>query len=117
MAHPNIVIRCDNCSADFQYPFPTSLLYQAKCPICSEKNLRYVGNDSGVQKMLLAHYGVTKDMEEEIANLKTQIITLQSRLDSAIADSKDIMTTALLTAVEETIKEHVKQYHNFEVKK
>jgi predicted nucleic acid-binding Zn-ribbon protein len=114
---PNISIRCDKCSKNFVYPFPSSVLYQATCPDCGEKNLRYVGNDPTVQKMLLAHYGVTKDMEEEITNLKTQIGALQSRLDSAIADSKDIMTTALLNAVEETIEKHVKEYHGYSVPK
>ena len=67
--------------------------------------------------MILAHYGVTKNMEEEITTLKTQISKLQSRLDSAIEDSKGFMTTALLDAVKETIQEHVNNYHGLGVPK
>lgn len=114
---PELTIRCDKCSNDFKYPFPSSVIFQATCPSCGEKNLRYIGHDTAIEKMLLAHYGVTKDMEEEIASLKTQITQLQSRLDGAITDSKDIMTTALLNAVEETIKNHVEKYHAFKVPK
>ena len=110
---PNITIRCDKCSKNFQYPFPSSVLYQATCPNCGEKNLRYVGKNPNVEKMLLAHYGVTKNMEEEITTLRTQISKFKSRLDGAIEDSKSIMTTALLNAVEETIQKHVKEYHEF----
>ena len=113
----DITIRCDKCSGNFNYPFPSSVLYQATCPICGEKNLRYVGNDPAIQKMLLARYGVTKDMEEEIATLKTQINQLQSRLDGAIEDSKNIMTVALLNAVEETVQKHIETYHGFKVPK
>lgn len=113
MSAPNLCIRCDKCSKDFEYPFPSSVLYQATCPHCGEKNLRYVGTDPTVQKMLLAHYGITKNVEEEIVTLKTQIEKLHSRLDHAIDDSKEIMTTALLTAIEETIQKHVKEYHGY----
>jgi predicted nucleic acid-binding Zn-ribbon protein len=113
----DITVRCDNCDKNFSYPFPSSVVFQAKCPNCGEKNLRYVGNNPEIEKMLLAHYGVTKNMEEEIATLKTQIIQLQNRLDGAIADSKEIMTTALLTAVEETVQRHEANYHNVKVPK
>lgn len=60
---------------------------------------------------------MTKDMEEEISALKTQINQLQSRLDGAIEDSKNIMTAALLNAFEETIQKHVETFHGYKVPK
>ena len=113
----DIFIRCDKCGNDFRYPQPLSVLYQATCPNCSEKNLRYIGNDPTIQRMLLTHYGVTKNMEEEIAAVRTHIDKLQSRLDGIIIDSKNIMTAALINAVQETIQKHVEEYHGYRASK
>ena len=98
------------------FPYPNEIriptLDQITCPNCGEKRILYWGNDPTIMKMILSNYGITKDMNEEITNLKTKIDVVSSRLYNVVADSKEIMTNAMINAFKETIHEHEKKYHN-----
>lgn len=110
---PHII--CNKCKKEYQ-PYPMShapIIDEVVCPNCGEKRLLYFGEDTTVVKMILSNIGVNKELTEKLTELERQIGLIETRLETLLVDARNVMTTAVVSALKEQIAEHEKQWHDF----
>jgi DNA-directed RNA polymerase subunit RPC12/RpoP len=109
---PHLV--CNNCKAEF-HPYPmrhAPTIDEVVCPKCGTKRILYYGEDTSVVKMILTTYGVNKELTERLDRLENQIGSLKDTVKTSLDDARNVMTKALIGALNEQINQHVKDWHN-----
>ena len=114
----NPILMCNKCKATYEpyrsatYAGWAPILDEVSCPKCGEKRILYYGTDSSIAKMILSTYGVNKELGERIEKIESQISTLKEIVNAGLTDAKNIMTEALISALNGRIAQHERDYHN-----
>ncbi len=108
-------VLCNKCKTAFD-PYPDSyapVISEVRCPKCDEPKILYFGSDPNVEKMLLSAFGANKDLTERLDRLENQIGSLKDMVKTSLDDARNIMTNALIGALNEQLSQHEKEYHGF----
>jgi hypothetical protein len=114
-ARHNPAIVCNSCKSIFR-PYPASFaptLSEVACPTCGTIKILYYGEDPDVLKMILGSFGVNKELNERLDRLENQIGSMKEMVKTSLDDSRNIMTKALVGAVNEQLRHHEKDFHNY----
>lgn len=108
-------ITCNHCRTMFT-PYngwyaPT--LDEVVCPNCGEKRILYYGDNAEVAKTLLSGMGKNTEVLQKLTELESQIDALKDMVKTNLDDARNIMTKALVGALNEQINRHVSEYHSF----
>jgi hypothetical protein len=108
-------LTCNKCHTVFKpYPFApyAPMLDEVVCPNCGEKRILYFGDDPSITKMILSNYGVNKEMNDRLNELQERMGAIEKRMDTSVAEARNIMTKAFINALKKEIEEHEQAFHN-----
>lgn len=115
LARQSPTVICNKCKHVF-FPYAQSyapLISEVRCTQCNEPRILYYGEDSTVAKMILSTYGVNKELNDRLKELENQIGALRDTVKTSFDDARNIMTKALIGALNEQVNKHVNDYHSF----